>query len=186
MLSHFSCVWLFATHGLWPARLLCPWDSPDKNTGVGGHALLQGIFPTQGRTPDSYVCCTGQVNSLPLAPTGKKFYIYIQIICKYKCAKCKGRHHHLFCKETFFKVFIEFVTILLLLCMFCFFYVWGRQAHEILALQPSIKPIPTELEDKVLTTGPQGKSHYHFKIRITKNFTNHFLRKFPRITNSNS
>ena len=31
-----------------PARLLRPWDSPDKNTGVGGHFLLQGIFPTQG------------------------------------------------------------------------------------------------------------------------------------------
>ena len=31
-----------------PARLLCLWDSPDKNTGVCGHALLQGIFPTQG------------------------------------------------------------------------------------------------------------------------------------------
>ena len=30
-----------------PARLLCPWDSPDKNTGVDGHALLQGIFPAQ-------------------------------------------------------------------------------------------------------------------------------------------
>ena len=29
-------------------RLLCPWDSPDKNTRVGFHALLQGIFPTQG------------------------------------------------------------------------------------------------------------------------------------------
>ena len=28
-------------------RLLCPWDSPGKNTGVGCHALLQGIFPTQ-------------------------------------------------------------------------------------------------------------------------------------------
>ena len=25
----------------------CPWDSPGKNTGVGCHALLQGIFPTQ-------------------------------------------------------------------------------------------------------------------------------------------
>ena len=37
-----------ATHGLWPARLLCPWDSPGKNTGVGCHFLLQGIFPTQG------------------------------------------------------------------------------------------------------------------------------------------
>ena len=35
-------------HGLWPARLLCPWDSPGKNTGVHCHALLQGIFPTQG------------------------------------------------------------------------------------------------------------------------------------------
>ena len=31
-----------------PSRLLCPWDSPGKNTRVGCHALLQGIFPTQG------------------------------------------------------------------------------------------------------------------------------------------
>ena len=31
-----------------PARLLCLWDSPGKDTGVGCHALLQGIFPTQG------------------------------------------------------------------------------------------------------------------------------------------
>ena len=28
-------------HGLQPTRLLCPWDSPDKNTGVGCHFLLQ-------------------------------------------------------------------------------------------------------------------------------------------------
>ena len=34
--------------GLWPTRLLRPWDSPGKNTGVGYHFLLQGIFPTQG------------------------------------------------------------------------------------------------------------------------------------------
>ena len=38
-------------HGLWPTRLFCPWDSPWKNTGVGCHALLQGIFPTQGWNP---------------------------------------------------------------------------------------------------------------------------------------
>ena len=31
-----------------PPRLLCPWDSPGKNTGVGCHALLQGIFSAQG------------------------------------------------------------------------------------------------------------------------------------------
>ena len=30
-----------------PPRLLCPWDSPGKNIGVGCYALLQGIFPTQ-------------------------------------------------------------------------------------------------------------------------------------------
>ena len=35
-------------HGLQPARLLCPWDFPGKNTGVGCHFLLQGIFLTQG------------------------------------------------------------------------------------------------------------------------------------------
>ena len=35
-------------HGLLPTRLLSPWDSPGKNTGVGCHFLLQGIFQTQG------------------------------------------------------------------------------------------------------------------------------------------
>ena len=29
-------------------RLLYPWDSPGKNTGVGCHSLLQGIFPRDG------------------------------------------------------------------------------------------------------------------------------------------
>ena len=44
-------------HGLYPARLLCPWDSPGKNTGGGCHVLLQGIFPTQGLNS---VSCTGR------------------------------------------------------------------------------------------------------------------------------
>ena len=34
-------------HGLQPTRLLCPWDSLGQDTGVGCHALFQGIFPTQ-------------------------------------------------------------------------------------------------------------------------------------------
>ena len=41
----FDSLWL---HGLKPARLLGPWNSPGKNTGVGSHSLLQEIFPTQG------------------------------------------------------------------------------------------------------------------------------------------
>ena len=36
---------------LWPTRLLWPWDSPGKNTRMGCHFLLQGIFPTQGSNP---------------------------------------------------------------------------------------------------------------------------------------
>ena len=36
------------TRGLWATRLLSPWNSPGKNTGVGCHSLLQGIFMTQG------------------------------------------------------------------------------------------------------------------------------------------
>ena len=36
-------------HGMWPAKLLlCPWDFPGQNTGVGCCFLLQGIFLTQG------------------------------------------------------------------------------------------------------------------------------------------
>ena len=39
-----------------PARLLCPWNSPGKNTGGGCHFLFQGIFPTQGLSPDLLHC----------------------------------------------------------------------------------------------------------------------------------
>ena len=38
-------------HGLYPTRLFCPWDSLGKNTGVGSHSLLQGIFLNQGSNP---------------------------------------------------------------------------------------------------------------------------------------
>ena len=43
-------------HGLQPARLLCPWDSPGKSTGVGCQVPLQGIFPTQGLNPRLLHC----------------------------------------------------------------------------------------------------------------------------------
>ena len=41
---------------LLPARLLCPWDFPGKNTRVGCHFLLQGIIPTQGSNPGLLHC----------------------------------------------------------------------------------------------------------------------------------
>ena len=49
--SHSVVFNSFQSHGLQPARLLCPWDSPGKNNGVGCHSLLQGTFPTQGLNP---------------------------------------------------------------------------------------------------------------------------------------
>ena len=55
-------------HGLKPARFLCPWSSPGKNTGVGCHFLLQGIFPTQGVNPG---LLHWQAGSLLSEPPGK-------------------------------------------------------------------------------------------------------------------
>ena len=68
-------------HGLWPARLLCPWDSPGKNTGKGSHTLLQGIFPTQwsNQSPVSPALAGGL---LPLSHLGSP-HVLISRTCKY-------------------------------------------------------------------------------------------------------
>ena len=51
-------------------------DSPGKNTVVGCHALLQGIFLTQGSNMHLLCLLCWQVGSLPLAPPGKPIYMY--------------------------------------------------------------------------------------------------------------
>ena len=58
MICYQLCVYVCVTHsvvsdslqshGLKATRLLCPWNSPGMNTGVGSLSLLQGIFPIQG------------------------------------------------------------------------------------------------------------------------------------------
>ena len=53
MLSHFSRVPLFVTLWTVATRLLSPWDSPGKNTGVGCHALPPGDLPDPGIEPKS-------------------------------------------------------------------------------------------------------------------------------------
>ena len=72
MLSCFSHVQFFAT--LWIVACRAPLSkefSPGKNTGVGCHALLQGIFSTQGSNPHLLHLLHWQVGSLPPAPPGK-------------------------------------------------------------------------------------------------------------------
>ena len=43
--------------GLLPTRLLCPWNFPGENTGVGCHFLLQGIFPIRDQIHVSCASC---------------------------------------------------------------------------------------------------------------------------------
>ena len=56
-----------------PARLLCPWNSPGKNTGVGCHFLLQGIFLTQGLDTHLLHLLHWQGDSLPLSHLRSQF-----------------------------------------------------------------------------------------------------------------
>ena len=53
-------------HGQYPTRLLCPWNVPGKNTRVGCHFFLEGIFLTQGLNPCLLHLLCPQVDSLPL------------------------------------------------------------------------------------------------------------------------
>ena len=58
-------------YGVQPARLLCPWDSPGKNTSEVCRALLQEIFLTKGSNPHLLHPLHWQAVSLPLVPPGK-------------------------------------------------------------------------------------------------------------------
>ena len=63
----FSCAVMpdsLRPHALQPTRLPCPWNSPGKDTGMGGHFLLQGIVSTQGLNP---YLLHWQEDSLPLS-----------------------------------------------------------------------------------------------------------------------
>ena len=67
---------------LLPTRLLCPWG---KNTGVGCHFLLQGIFLIQGSNPH---LLHWPADSLPLShqgsPGGVSIYYYYASLCPNK------------------------------------------------------------------------------------------------------
>ena len=92
----------------WLARLLCPWDSPGKNTGVGCHALPPGDLPNPGtelmylRSP----ALTGGFFTTNATREAQKYIRYIYSQHKKKClwatAKWKKRHitEHIifFCK----------------------------------------------------------------------------------------
>ena len=61
-------------------RLLCPWDSPGKNTGVGCHFFLQGIFPTLELNP-GLLRCRQMIYQLSYEVTPKSNGIFQQFSC---------------------------------------------------------------------------------------------------------
>ena len=89
-------------YGLYPARLLCPWNSPGKNTGVGCHALLQGIFPNQGLN----LCLLHCKQSLcPLSQGEAHTYTHIQSIF------CQHLLYKIVLTDTFWFLYINFLFI---------------------------------------------------------------------------
>ena len=79
------CLTLLQLPGLQPTRLLCPQDFPSKNTRVGCHFLLQGIFPTQ----ESNDLLHWQVDSLLLSHQGSPS----KLISRMKIGKSKPFPH---------------------------------------------------------------------------------------------
>ena len=70
MLSHFSHVRLFATPWTVACHTPLSMGFSRQEYWSGCHALLQGIFPTQGSTWHQLCLLHWQVGSLPLVPPG--------------------------------------------------------------------------------------------------------------------
>ena len=70
-------------------------DSPGKNTGVGCHALLQEIFPTQGSNPDVlqciYIIKEWKVGSQKILRLGMRMSVSISLLCKKDSSLGGGR-----------------------------------------------------------------------------------------------
>ena len=75
-----NSLWL---QGLYPTRLLCLWDFPGKNIGVGCHFFLQGIFLTQGLSPSLLHLLHWQVEFSPLSHQGSP----VQLVYSFNFAR---------------------------------------------------------------------------------------------------
>ena len=73
--------------------ILCPWDSPGKNTGEGCHTSLNEVFPTQQLNP-CLVSPALQVACLNAEPLGEpNIYVYICVcVCVYTYIQDKISH----------------------------------------------------------------------------------------------
>ena len=92
-------------HGLEPTWLLCPWDSPGKNTGVGSHFLTPGDLPDPGIKPGSP---TLRADSLPFESPGATITRIHPFIFQMG-GKMRSRTNEwslFICKQFFFSLFV--------------------------------------------------------------------------------
>ena len=100
-------------------------DSPGKNTGVDSHALLQGIFPTQGLNPGLLHCwwilyCLSHQNSHTIFTAVKEIFYHEKILFSQKCTKLFrvksiDMYQSIYCAST-----ISMIKILIFFFAFCY------------------------------------------------------------------
>ena len=86
------CLTLLKAHGLLPARFLCPWDFPGKNTTVHCHFLLWGDLPHPGIKPASPALTGGFFITEPPGKPHPEYYPLgnNQHLCLGLTSGCKG------------------------------------------------------------------------------------------------
>ena len=140
-------------YGLWPTRLLCPWDSPGKNTRVGCYVLLQEIFLSQGLNPHFLGLLHWQAGSLPLVPPAKQFQLFRKVACKsgiqFSCLNIPRNKHSIQTLGSFFFFFLIF-SYLAAPGLNC--GTWDLVPNQ------ELNPCPLHWKHAVLATGPPGKS----------------------------
>ena len=131
-------------------------DSPD-NTGGGCHALLLGIFPTQGLNPHLLCLLHWQAGCLPLVPPGKPSKPWDlnsgflnPAICSLIILYCKGLSYPLYSGLFFFFEFIWLHGVLVVAHTIFSCSIWD------LVPWPNLSPL--HWEHRVLATEPPGKS----------------------------
>ena len=91
-------------HGLLPARLLCPRDFPGKNTGVGCHFLLQGLFLTWESNPYLLGFLHWQADSLLLNHQGSLLPLSHQAGPQSTIPQTRSSSLPFFCKQGFVEI----------------------------------------------------------------------------------
>ena len=120
---HVCQIALVVPNSLWPIGLLCPWNSPGKNTGVGCRALLQAIFLTQGLNPCLLLLLHWQAGSSLPVPPGKpiKLHGVIKI-----CIEKNWKELYLDKRYLGKDIWIKLLMILSLLKSFCFLKIYNE------------------------------------------------------------